>query len=103
MAVKVRLVFPDPNQFGGEVKVWKPETKEWEVVPTLETREDTGRIIGVADMAKAIGENRPHRAHSSQAYHVLDIMHAIHEASETNQHIELTSTCERPAALTEEL
>jgi predicted dehydrogenase len=97
------LSVPDPNQFGGEVKIWKPETREWEVVPTLETREDTGRIIGVAEMAKAIEENRPHRAHSNQAYHVLDIMHAIHEASDRNQHIELKSTCNRPAPLAEEL
>ena len=97
------LSVPDPNQFGGEVKVWKPETREWETIPTLETREDTGRIIGVAEMAKAIEENRPHRAHSSQAYHVLDIMHAIHEASDAGAHIELKSTCQRPAALAEEL
>ena len=97
------LSVPDPNQFGGEVKVWKPETKEWEVFPTLDTRQDTGRIIGVAEMAKAIKEDRPHRAHSSQAYHVLDIMHAIHEASDSNQHVVLESTCERPAALPEEL
>lgn len=97
------LSVPDPNQFGGEVKVWTPDTKEWKVIPSLETREDTGRIIGVADMAKAIEENQPHRANSKQAYHVLDIMHAIHDASDTNTHIVLKSTCERPAALTEEL
>lgn len=100
---KGTLSVPDPNQFEGEVKVWKPETREWVVIPSLDTRENTGRIIGVAEMAKAIEENRSHRAHSSQAFHVLDIMHAIHEASDAGTHIELTSTCQRPAALTEEL
>ena len=97
------LSVPDPNQFGGEVKVWKPGMNEWEVLPTLESRKDTGRIIGVAEMAKAIQEERPHRASGIQAYHVLDIMHAIHEASDFGKHIDIKSTCNRPAALVEEL
>ena len=33
------------------------------------------------------------------AFHVLDIMQAFHEASEGNLHVEITSTCERPAPL----
>jgi hypothetical protein len=33
------------------------------------------------------------------AYHVLDIMHAIHDASNEGRHIELTSTCQQPAPL----
>ena len=32
-------------------------------------------------------------------YHVLDLMHAIHEASAAGQHMEMSSTCERPAPL----
>lgn len=97
------LSVPDPNQFGGEVKMWRKETGKWEDVPLLEARHETGRMIGVADMAQAIQENRPHRASSTLAYHVLDIMHAIHEASSQGQHIELTSSCDRPAPLSEEL
>ena len=97
------LSVPDPNQFGGEVKMWRKETGKWEDVPLLEARHETGRIIGVADMAQAIEVNRPHRANSALAYHVLDIMHAIHEASSQGQHIELISSCDRPAPLTEEL
>jgi hypothetical protein len=33
------------------------------------------------------------------AYHVLDIMHAIHDAARTGSHVEVASTCTRPAAL----
>jgi hypothetical protein len=33
------------------------------------------------------------------AYHVLDIMQAIHDASLDNHHLELTSSCARPASL----
>ena len=97
------LSVPDPNQFSGEVKMWRKETGIWETVPLLESRHETGRMIGVADMAQAIMANRPHRASSTLAYHVLDIMHAIHEASSRNQHIELTSSCDQPAPLSEEL
>ena len=37
------------------------------------------------------------------AYHVLDAMHAVLEASSSGQHIELTSACERPAPLPADL
>jgi hypothetical protein len=33
------------------------------------------------------------------AYHVLDIMQAFEDASREGRHIELTSTCRRPAPL----
>ena len=35
------------------------------------------------------------------AYHVLDVMHAIHDASDTDRHVAMESTCSRPAALPE--
>jgi hypothetical protein len=33
------------------------------------------------------------------AYHVLDVMQAFEESSREGRHIELTSTCRRPAPL----
>jgi hypothetical protein len=33
------------------------------------------------------------------AYHVLDVMHAFEDASQSGRHIEVASTCARPAAL----
>ena len=59
----------------------------------------TSRGIGVADMAYALRTGRPPRAGGALALHVLDIMHAIHEAAATGRHVELTTTCERPAPL----
>jgi predicted dehydrogenase len=60
---------------------------------------ENSRGIGVADLAYAIRTGRPQRASGYLAYHVLDAMHAIIEASETGRHIELTSSCDRPAPL----
>ena len=46
---------------------------------------------------------RAHRASGQLAYHVLDIMHAIHDASREGRHIEMASECARPAALPADL
>ena len=93
------LQLPDPNTFGGPVRVKRGREAEWSEIPMAFGYTDNSRGIGVADMAVAIGEQRPHRASAELAYHVLDIMCAMHEASDQSSHIFLESTCERPAAL----
>jgi hypothetical protein len=52
-------------------------------------------------MAYALRTGRPHRASGQLAYHVLDLMHAFHDASREGRHIDMASTMERPAALPE--
>jgi hypothetical protein len=56
-----------------------------------------------ADMAYALRTGRPHRATGEMAYHVLDIMHAIHDASTAGAHVDIESTCSRPAPLPTDL
>ncbi len=92
---------PDPNSFGGPVKVAKAGEKEWTDVPLAHSYADQSRGLGVADMAYSLlaGGARPHRASGELTYHVLDIMHAIHDASIANRHIELESSVQRPAPL----
>ena len=91
------LSVPDPNGFGGPVKLGKPG-KGWEEV-VLTHRTDLARGSGLADLAQGIATGRPHRASGELAFHVLDVMAAFEEASTTGRHIEINSTCERPAAL----
>jgi hypothetical protein len=57
------------------------------------------RGIGITEMAEAITGGRPHRASGELAYHVLDIMHGIHDASASGQYYELKSSCSRPEPL----
>ena len=92
---------PDPNMFAGPVRLRGAEDSEWNDVPIDRPYEDNSRGLGLADMANAIlrGTNQPHRASGELAYHVLDIMHAIHEASEQGRRVELESICDRPAPL----
>jgi predicted dehydrogenase len=93
------LSVPDPNGFGGPVLVRRAGASEWSQVPLTHGYTKQSRGIGVADMAYALRSGRPHRANGDMAYHVLDVMQAFLDASATGKHIELTSTCERPAPL----
>ncbi len=92
------LAVPDPNGPGGPVAVGQARS-EWQDVPLTHGYTATSRGIGVADMAYAIRSSRPHRASGTLALHVLDIMHAVHEAAAERRQVELTTTCERPAPL----
>ena len=90
---------PDPNTFGGPVRLRTAKDEEWQEVPLIPGRAEEGRGLGVRDMVVAISENRPHRANGEMAFHVLDLMQSFEEASLLGQHIEIQSRCERPAAL----
>lgn len=89
----------DPNNFGGPLYLRKPESDELHPVETRFGYNQNSRGVGVADMCAAIGSGRPHRASGEMAYHVVDIVNALHEASERGQYITLASTCARPAPL----
>ncbi len=93
------LSMPDPNMFDGPVRVRRFGEAGWREIPLTHAHTANSRCLGVADLAYAIRTDRPHRANGDLAFHVLDVMHAILEASETGQHIELTSTFERPTPL----
>jgi predicted dehydrogenase len=93
------LSVPDPNIFGGPVFVRRADASDWSEVPLTHGYTENSRGIGVADMAYALRSGRPHRANGDMAYHVLDIMHAFHDASREGKHVELSSTCTRPAPL----
>ncbi|MBW7458712.1 gfo/Idh/MocA family oxidoreductase, partial [Paenibacillus sepulcri] len=89
------LLVPDPNGFGGKVKLRKAGG-EWEEIALTHGYTDNNRGIGVADMARAINEGGPHRATGELAYHVLEAMHGFHDASRDGKHYNMESTCERP-------
>jgi predicted dehydrogenase len=97
------LLVPDPNQFGGEVKIAKPRG-EWENVPvSLPFADANYRSLGVADMAHAILGDRPHRASGELALHVLEVMEAFATAAREQTIVDITTTVERPAPLSESL
>ncbi len=90
------LAVPDPNGFGGEIRIRTRNNSDWEVVPSRFGNMENSRGIGVRDMARALQTGTSHRASGALAFHVLDAMHAFREASEQERHIHLGSTVERP-------
>ncbi|QYM78094.1 Gfo/Idh/MocA family oxidoreductase [Horticoccus luteus] len=95
---KGTMEVPDPNTFGGPVRVRKAGEKEFVEMPLTHSVE-RARGTGVADMAYAIRAGRPHRASGELAHHVVEVMAAFEKSSNANQHVMITSTCERPAML----
>jgi len=93
------LAAPDPNTFGGPVRLRRADDKEWQEAPVTRPYAVQSRGIGLAEMARSLHSGEAHRANGALAYHVLDLMHAFHEASDSGRHAELASTCERPAPM----
>ncbi|ADI14027.1 Gfo/Idh/MocA family protein [Truepera radiovictrix] len=93
------LSVPDPNTFGGPVRLKRGGAEVWSELPLTHGYTDNSRGLGVADMAHALRSGRDHRASGELAFHVLDAMQAVLEAAEAERTLELTSCAERPAPL----
>ncbi len=94
---------PDPNYFPGPVFLRKPDSTELVALECAHGYNQDSRGVGVADLAVAIGHDRPHRATGEMGAHVVDILNAIHESADEGRRIELRTTCARPAALPPDL
>lgn len=93
------LSVPNPNTFGGPVRLRRAGESDWRDIPLTHEYTRNSRGIGAADMAYALRSGRAHRASGELAYHVLDTMQAILEASIEGEHMMITSTCSRPEPL----
>jgi predicted dehydrogenase len=96
------MMVPDPNGFGGEVYLRRRDEDDWRLVPHTHAWAENSRGLGVLDLAHALRTGRHPRASGDLAYHVLDVMHAVHESSEQGRHIQIDSHVPRPEAMMEE-
>ena len=107
------LYLPDPNFFGGDVTLVAagrdPVPLSWDHPFGRPNAEDNAgvaranyRAAGLAEMATAIAEGRDHRAGLDLALHVVDVLSSILKSGETRGWVELSTTCDRPAALAPE-
>lgn len=103
------LSVPDPNFFGGDVTLLDGDGKKkklpaWKHALSVPNQKHPRgmmanyRTAGMAEMAQAILEDRPHRCSLEFALHVVDVMTAILKSGETGKFITLTTSCEQPAA-----
>lgn len=107
------LYVPDPNTFGGPVKI----LKSFEFVelplshgfsgenPFLDPGEardfwdSSYRGVGIADMAWAITNDRPQRISNEMGLHTIEIIHGVEKACTSGQYYEMTTHPRRPVAL----
>jgi predicted dehydrogenase len=96
---KGSMLVPDPNRFGGEVLV-AGTGGDWQAMPLTHGHvEGEFRSIGVADMASAILNDRPHRASGALAFHVLEVMEAFQTSADEGRRVKIENRVERPAML----
>jgi predicted dehydrogenase len=107
------LRLPDPNWFGGELKIacgredWRTietEARTFGVPnrPKDKPERANYRGLGLADMARAIKDGRPHRANGEIALHVLAVMAGLLTAAAERRQIPIEPACVRPAPLGED-
>jgi predicted dehydrogenase len=94
------ISLPDPNEFGGDVRIWRAGDDDWTTIPASGPAD--GRGLGVLDMARSIRAGVPHRATGNLAYHVLDTMVSISESIESGAFIDVESSAPTSAALPED-
>ena len=93
------LSVPDPNGFGGPVRILEQGADEWKDVPLMFGYEENSRGLGVADMADALLSGRAPRAGGELLYHVLDVMEGFEDAARSGCHYQTDSRCSRPEPL----
>lgn len=120
------IYVPDPNLFGGPVKVFRSAglvekiktrcntpferimalqgfatdeflTEEPLLYPAEETERSNMRGLGVADMAQAVLDGRPNRANGEFARHVVEAMLAFETSEKEKCIYQMKTTCQKPA------
>ncbi len=103
---KGTLHVPDPNFFGGEVRMSEGSTytniaRSWEHPLGRANRGERAnyRAAGLAEMAAAILAGTPHRCSYALALHTVDVMTSILASGENGRFVDITTECERPPPL----
>jgi len=93
------LQVPDPNYFGGTVRVIRKGGRWTDVAHSHSFGDGNHRGIGLADMVASLASGADHRASGTLAFHVLEVLQAIVESADGNDAFEMHSTCEKPRPL----
>jgi len=90
------LSVPDPNGFGGAVRLFHRDSPEWTELRPAAGYPEAGRGCGIADLADAIAAGTEHRAGGELALHVLDVMESLLRAARSRRTEPVTTDCARP-------
>ena len=89
------LFVPDPNGFGGPIKLFKKGDKEPVDMPLQFDYCENSRALGLADMAKALETGRFCRTDYHQTAHVLEILTSFDKSSDAGKILPITTKYER--------
>jgi predicted dehydrogenase len=107
------LFAPDPNTFGGPVRLFRPEDQQPEAaidpgllgaageyigfkeMPLMFDYRDNSRALGLADMCKAIETGREFRSSYQQTEHVLEILTGFEKSARQNAYLPMRTKYER--------
>lgn len=92
------LSLPDPYGFDGPVELHRAGGA-WEPLPVSGGYRGAGCGTGLAELATALTEDRPHRASGELARHVLDVMLTLLDAARDGVWLPVRSDCARPEAV----
>jgi predicted dehydrogenase len=90
------LLAPDPNAFGGPVRLRRRGQADFAELPLAFGRAENSRGLGLSDMADAIEKGRPARAAGELALHALEIMEGIQVSSDSGARYAMRTSCRRP-------
>ncbi|MBU9745234.1 Gfo/Idh/MocA family oxidoreductase [Lachnospiraceae bacterium ASD3451] len=93
------LYLPDPDGFGGEVKVLRRGSREPAAIQQNHGFEENSRGLGAAEMAWALRKGRVPRAGKEMAVHSLEALHGIAESARTKRAYSMTTDFYRPKPL----
>ena len=93
------LYLPDPNCFGGQLKVILKGQTEPVSLPPTHAFPDNHRGIGPAELAWSLRRDRKPRTSKEMAFHGLELLLGLYRSCETRQFYEMTSSFERPAPI----
>lgn len=97
------LAVPDPNTFGGPVRVRGALDTEWRDLPLRSTGLPERRGIGAADMIWATRSGRAHRCSAELALHVLELMSSALVSSDEGMRVPIRTAPSRAPLIPEGL
>ena len=99
---KGTLFAPDPNTFGGPVRLLRQEGGEVREIPLCFDYAENSRALGLADMAKALRTGRDPRESWKQTLHVLEIMQSFEKSSRSGAAVAIESKYTRGEPMSDE-
>lgn len=88
------LQIPDPNFFGGELRVIMKGQTEPVIFPLTHGYCGNDRGLGVAEMAWSLRKDRVPRANAAMALHAMEILVGVMESSKSGHFYQMTSEYE---------